>query len=288
MTGLRARSAFLAMPALAIAIATSTQTFAAPLFFQGFEANIDGWETPTRVASGTNGITSATGSFHAEAAGGAGDFTRWGGYNTSTGGSPGPFQPYTTSIDIFLNTSGGAGVANDTRFDFTSAINNLAGTHLRDFAFNVGFYSDDTGPGAGTDRFIVTASNNTGRANSFPKNPARDPFAISASGWYTFQHSFFDNGGALGVTLSILDPANTLLHSWLLGGDPITGVGGNRYGWFASNEFAFLAIDNTSLDGVASAVPLPGALPLFISGMGMMGLLAWRKKRKTPAGRATA
>jgi hypothetical protein len=73
-----------------------------------------------------------------------------------------------------LNVSGGW--ANDTRFDFSSAINNSAGNFLGDFVFNVGFYdsTDTTGPGAGTNRFIVSASNNAGRANSFPKNPATE------------------------------------------------------------------------------------------------------------------
>jgi len=37
-----------------------------------------------------------------------------------------------------------------------------------------------------------------------------------------------------------------------------------------------------SLDGVAS--PLPGALPLFATGLGALGLLGWRRKRKSAAG----
>jgi len=268
----------LAAPVLAIAFALSTPTFAATLFSQGFETDVSGWITPTRVSSGTNGITSAAGSFHAETAQDAGDFTRWGGYNSSTGGSPGAFQPYTTAIDIFLNVSGSA--ANDTRFDFTSAINGPTGNFLRDFVFNAGFYNDNTGPGAGTDRFIISAGNNAGRANSFPKNTGA--VAIENSGWYTFQEAFFNNSGQLGVNMSILDSTNAVIATWLLGGDPISNVGGNRYGWFATNEFSFLAIDNTTLTD-ASATPLPAALPLFGTGLGVMGLLGWRRKRKNVA-----
>jgi hypothetical protein len=43
-------------------------------FFNGFETDIDGWFTPTRVMSGNNGVPSASGDYHAEAT--AGDFTR--------------------------------------------------------------------------------------------------------------------------------------------------------------------------------------------------------------------
>ena len=34
---------------------------------------------------------------------------------------------------------------------------------------------------------------------------------------------------------------------------------------------------------LASTVPLPAALPLFASGLGAMGLLGWRRKRKAQA-----
>jgi hypothetical protein len=284
MIGVKFRQVFLAAPVLAMAFAAPNQTLAAP-YFQGFETDTSGWTGATRVPSGTNGIPSASGGFHAEVNGAS---TFWGGNNASTNGATGVFQPYTTSVDIFLDM---ARAGNDVRFDYTSAINNAGGTHLRDFVFNAGFYdsSDVAGPGAGTDRFIISASNGAGRMNAFPKNPARDPFAMTAAGWYTFQHSFFDNSGMLGVTLSILDSTNTLIHSWLLGGqDAMATVGGSRYGWFATNEFAFLAIDNTSLDVAADAVPVPAALPLFASGMGMFGLLAWRRKRKSVATAATA
>jgi hypothetical protein len=274
------RNHFLAASVLAISLTATTQTFAAALYTQGFETNTTDWSTPTttRVASGTNGITSASGAFHAQV---NTDFTRWGGYNSSTGGSPGAFQPYTTSLDIYLNLTGGA--ANDTRFDFSSAIGTPAGTFLRDFVFNAGFYNsaDLTGPGAGTDRFVIDAGNNAGRGGAFPKNTGA--IAIGTSGWYTFQEKFFNNGGTLGVNMTILDSTDAVIASWLLGSDPISGVGGNRYGWFASNEFSFLAIDNAELISDVAPTPIPGALPLFVSGLGLLGFAAHRRKRKAVA-----
>jgi hypothetical protein len=215
-------------------------------FFNGFETDIAGWDVfgapfdAVRVSSGTNGIASASGDWHAESGTAV---TNWGGYNSEF-----PAGGYSTSVDIYLNVDGA--FSNDTRFDWTSAINRPDGEHRRDFAFNGGFYSDDDGsPGSGLNRFIVSASNNTGRANSYPKNPGRDPIAIATTGWYTLQHRFYDSGGGiLAVDLSILDSTGNVINTWTLS-DPtdVIGdtVGGNRYGWFATNEFPFLAIDNS-------------------------------------------
>jgi len=245
-------------------------------FFNGFETDIAGWDAfggsydASRVASGTNGITSASGSYHAEnsSTGSAGN---WGGYNFGAGGGvPTSFQEYSTSVDIYLDLSGGWG--NNIRFDFSSAINNAAGDHNRDFIFNGGFYnsSDLVGPGAGTNRFVISASNNSQPGSAYAKNPDKDPFAISSTGWYTFQHHFYDDSGVLAAEMSIFDASNSLVNSWILSdpSDAISGIGGNRYGWFAYNEFDTLAFDNTSL----TVVPVPAAVILGVLGLSVAGL----------------
>src|SRR6266436_4142558 len=68
------------------------------VFFQSFETDTAGWFGANRVMSGTRGVVSKIGAFHAEDGGGA--FTRWGGYSET-------FPPggYTTSIDIYLDIS---------------------------------------------------------------------------------------------------------------------------------------------------------------------------------------
>jgi hypothetical protein len=224
---------------------------AATSYFNDFEVNTAGWDVfggsldATRVASGTNGIVSASGNWHAEnsATGSASD---WGGYNYGAGNLvPTVFHEYSTSVDIYLNVAGGW--ANDTRFDFDSAVSNSSGDHRRDFIFNAGFYNDTDGsPGSGTSRFVISASNNSQPGSAYAKNPGRDPIAISTSGWYTFEHHFYDKAGVLAVDLSIYDASSVLVHSWTLSdpSDLISVIGGNRYGWFDYNQFSTLAFDN--------------------------------------------
>src|ERR1051326_8546730 len=94
--------------------ATGTVEFAdqggTPAFFQGFETDNNGWNvlvgqySATRVASGTHGVTSRTGGFHAEAGqydldhDGGSAFSRWGGYSNTF-----PAGGYTTTIDVYLD-----------------------------------------------------------------------------------------------------------------------------------------------------------------------------------------
>ncbi len=80
-------------------------------FFQGFETDNSGWNAfggqydATRVPTGTHGITSHTGSFHAEAPGpyqlcdtSGSAATNWGGYSR-----PFPIAGYTTDVWVYLN-----------------------------------------------------------------------------------------------------------------------------------------------------------------------------------------
>jgi hypothetical protein len=170
----------------------------------------------------------------------------------------------------------GGSFANNTRFDFSSAINNSGGTHLRDFIFNAGFYNDTDGsPGSGTNRFVFSASTNSQPGSAFAKNPANSPIAIDTTGWYTFEHHFYDNAGSLAVDMSIYDSSDVLVNDWTVNTtDLVASVGGNRYGWFDYNQLPVLAFDNASL----TIVPEPTSA-LLLLGSGAMLLL----RRRRPA-----
>ncbi len=267
--------------ALILASAQLLAGMAAADWFQGFETDIAGWDEfggqydAIRVASGTNGVTSHTGSYHALAAqadldvDGGSAFTRFGGATAvfPTGG-------FYTEVYVYFDLASGS--PNDTRFDWSTAAANTAGLHRRDFVFNGGYYDDTDATGSGP-RIVMSASNNAGRGSSYPKNPGRDPYALTSSGWYRFRHTFYDSGaGVLAVDLTVADTGGSTLHSWTLS-DPSdiigTTVGGWRYGWFAASEFEALAFDDSR---EVNAVPEPASLAAL--GLGAVALLKRRKR----------
>ena len=253
----------LALPAIASADAPPGP------YFNGFETNTAGWfnnggGTITRVGTGSlstyaNGVAAQTGGSYArlgidknpdscDAAGGPfpvfeAPFTRWGGYSAL-------FPPggYSTGVDIYLDVPY-AQSHPDTRFDWDSAISDASGGFRRDFVFNVG--TDSLG-------FVITGGNNATRCGANPADVGHSPVVhITASGWYTFKHTFSGvTGGPLTAILQVLPAGSNIpLGAWDRS-DPsdIIGdtVGGNRYGWFVQNEFDGLAIDNSFRTGILS------------------------------------
>jgi hypothetical protein len=269
-------------------------------YFQSFETDTFDWTGATRVMTGTRGVPSI-GAFHAEDQNMNGlTFTRWSGYSKTF-----PVGGYTTTIDIYLDISppymdgSMMGYPNDTRFDWSSAINMPDCEHRRDFVFNAGFYKDTDATGSGP-RFVISASNNADRPNAFPKDPGRMPYTVSVEGWYRFEHRFRDTGmGVLAVDLTLKNSGGVPLMMWTLS-DPsdVIGstVGGNRYGWFVINEFPFLAFDNAALIGfqdycvppasTAGAKVTGGGWIPVAGGKGTFGLTA-QVKDAGPSGNLT-
>ncbi len=190
-----------------------------------------------------NGLMAASGCWYAEApvtnygtVGAEGYvFTRYAGY-----ASVFPEGGYTASADFYLDTAADAG-----QFSWSHAVNGTDGNHQRDFIFHAD--SDGTGTWA-----VGTNNNASTSAPGYHSTYSVAPAVITESGWYTFQHSFYADGGVLWADLAVLGDDGVEVASWTLGGnaDDVvpTIVGGNRYGWLVKNDFAGLAIDNVLLD----------------------------------------
>ncbi len=267
--------------ALFLALTQSNAHAAAPPgpYFNGFEQNTNGWfdlsnghyghiaRQPSGYTNGggyASGINSAAGHWHARLSGDpcftppnqdcAGPNTNWGGYSSTF-----PRGGYLTQVDIYLDVNWAA-AHNDVRFDWSSAINDNTGTFRRDFVFNVGTQLPLQSP-----HFIIQSSTNAFRSGANPNSPCpnpvtppngcRPPVIITNSGWYTFRHTFHDDGsGFLAVDFDIFPLGSNVpvMHQTIDSNpyDPMSMVGGNRYGWFANEEIPDLAIDNSLRTGL--------------------------------------
>jgi hypothetical protein len=239
-------------------------------FFNGFEKNTNGWLDGATIGNGAltrqlsgysnggqyaDGIASAAGDWHARVTGDRcdrttatncyGPLTRWGGYSSTF-----PDGGYQTQLDIYLDVTWAA-THQDYRFDWDSSINDSSGNFLQDYVFNAG--TSPSGPAG----FFVNASTNATRSGAYPENPCPDPGPcrtpafIATSGWYTFRHTFRDEGGALAVDFDIfaLGSSDPVAHWTILPGHPISTVGGNRYGWIVIDEIPDLPVDNSLRTG---------------------------------------
>lgn len=217
-------------------------------YTNGFEADTAGWlgsGAIDRVASGTDGIASSDGDFHAVVSGShAGPNTQLGGYNTVW---PGDWK---ASIDLYLDPSWDAG----TGFIYSVAANRTNGTALRDFMLNAGVLNDEST--GNTDTFVVLADTG-GSPTSDPlyhikAMPVERRAEITEAGWYTLEHHFQNVDGRLVVTMTLSDVSDAVVKSWTIDyewmNDIIgTDVGGNRYGWFTHAAVpGGIAIDNVT------------------------------------------
>ncbi|WP_418318016.1 hypothetical protein [Piscinibacter sakaiensis] len=201
-------------------------------FFNGFEdpADIDGpfcvgtsspirYSCGTRKATGTDGIPSAAGRWHAAA--GPESSTQYGGSSSSF-----PEGGYTTSIDVYLASHPSPF---DWQFDWSSNVNDPDGNLRSEFPITVEKIA-------------------SGWAISPKKAPEADRLTVERVGWYTLLHHFRDGGGGvLEVVMSVIGPSGAILKSWTRSdaADVIgTPIGGHRDGQLRLRSMDFLLIDN--------------------------------------------
>jgi len=235
-----------------------------PLYSQNFSENADGWveyeggavtwlddfSPPFNGVSGVGQVNTS------------GPFTRWRAADSDPVDIIMDDVPSGIIVQLayYLDVSDSNGLTNDQRVDYSVALtdnseNKEGDGFIRDYMFNYGFYDDIEGPGSGERRFIVSTSNNS---PGWPKNPDKDPIAITQSGWYIFRHKFYPQEGGDGVfvELSIFDSDCGLVKSWdpqqvtvssdnnrpLAGSEPFYV----RYGWIITNQ---LPLDSLKVAG---------------------------------------
>jgi len=259
--------------------AMAMQANAASSYLQSFESDTANWTdnvsslgsgygTITRVASGTNGITSPDGGFHALLTGIAsgpstiGPVTNFGGYSSVW---PGDFV---SEVSVYIDP---AQMGADGGFDYSLAINGQNGNHRRDFAFLV---TNDASEGS----VLLNVGFGSALSPNTDLELMPDTATLSAVGWYTLRSTFVDDGGILSVQMDVLDPNNITIFTSTLSDptdDIATIVGGNRYGWFAALDMTSpLAVDNVNV--TLLPIPEPTAAALAFAGVAMIG---FRRRR---------
>ena len=127
---------------------------------------------------------------------------------------------------------------------------------------------------------FVTASNLTSPVGSVPFLSTFTTNAVP-SGWTVTESTFLDaRNTVFGTTTSLGSDAFTGIDT----GSALT-IAAVTAPYSITQEYIIRANGisgsaNSTMD--VSAVPIPGTLPLFASGLGALGLLRWRKKRKAP------
>jgi hypothetical protein len=220
---------------LLLAMAMPTSAFAVSGYAQDFEKDTAGWEategTFTRTAQGSGRVASS-GSHYAVMSE-AGAFTRFAGYSDQWDGA------WSTTTDVYLDPAWGTGAG----FDYSVAATGSDGKHLRDFILHAAKDGDE---------LLVAASNNSNNGNVRTDLDSRHHAVIDEAGWYTVQHSFYEEDGHLAVDVQLLDSDGKVVFTEHLANaaDTMDKVGGNRYGWFPVLEGTELAIDNVRVTRV--------------------------------------
>ena len=259
------------------AASLSSAASAGVIFSQDFETDTNGWFDADngwtgqidREASGTGGLTSFDGAFHArvtqsntEGVGLSAPYSNFAGVNDGT-----PFlEPVSVRTAIYLDTEMAAGEG----FDYSSALNPIGAGFLQDFIFHVSKDSSQN-------QLLVGGSNNT---NFDPRQDLENlnSYAVSTSGWYIFEHAFRNDGGALVGDLNLYDAGENLLFTESRTATSYTfaDVGDVRYSWFTNVDVSGgIAIDGFSLNE-GGTVPVPATLGLLA--IGLLGLRLRRQR----------
>lgn len=245
------------------------------IYFNDFETDTNSWfeygGSITRVSSGTNGVTSAGGSWHAEIsvgpANGDGSYTNFGGYSDVF-----PAGGFSQFIDVYIDPEMGEigeGWALDNALNGNDGVWEEAGGVGALKANDGNWWIAADGDGAG---YPGTADGGVG-------------LMVDTAGWYTIESQWIENdadSSKIDRNTFIYDSNGDLKYSNL---NPqqvdLADAGGHRYGWF---------LDPSGPDWTPISEPLPidnSRLEQYVSptGKANFGFISkYKKGQSIPSG----
>jgi hypothetical protein len=127
-------------------------------------------------------------------------------------------------------------------------------------------------------------------SGSFTLNTADDSLSnVNVVGLTTYTAGTFSSDTFTFSALPFFGFSDTYVLTLVVTGlsltsaNPVTGIEERIPSGFGELIQTRLVTGGT-LDPAISVIPLPGAFPLFATGLGALGLLGWRRKRKAQAG----
>ena len=207
---------------------------------------------------------------------------------TGTGTATATVATYPAGPDISIDAGGGYPYyyGSNNQFDVNFDLANPGDTYNASNLFSISAYNLYK---SGTDTIAVDF------AFTAPSNGATGTITATAVGHTSYYNSYlevtwanpltlsFDNGASLQIQLGTLDTTKSC--TWWYGQKHCTYTtvlknpqdisGYNCYGGSVDGTFTY--IDQSP---AVSATPLPAGLPLFVSGMGVLGGFGFWRKRK--------
>jgi hypothetical protein len=162
-----------------------------------------------------------------------------------------------SAVSLMVNAKGGVG--------FTSLSTNEG--NLGILTANLQVSAANNGP------VIVQELHQIQSIHGIPSTVSSDGFTIASD--YTFlTNTLYNVRLQVGLSDSINGTGIDSLFAFIDPSFTIDGPNSGAYSIFFSEGFG---------NGSVAATPLPAALPLFATGLGALGLLGWRRKRKGAA-----
>ena len=181
-------------------------------------------------------------------------------FNTTSAGEPPPFNAFIGS-DV-----SGPNFSASWTFSYGAIADTITGATLE-----IGLLDADSSaaPGNTVSSYTISVGSNVVDLTALLNTAMEADAGLNS-------YEYWDTITLPNSALSLLAGGSPRVSLTLQG--PGLGVLGTTTYNGAALDFSTIAIDT-----VGTATPLPAALPLFATGLGAMGLLGWRRKRKAQA-----